>query len=230
MATLVLGIDVGKRNLPFSFLDPETRDVKYALKIDLKVWNGREHEIGYEHIGRVISEWLNRLSEWFELTREVGIEEQPLGVGLPIMHVIQAHLESGIRQRFPHLKVRLVNPKRVRAFFGTGGGDYKTRKRKSVEVGTFSESDMKRVKRTFKKVDDVVEASQIALYVATHPEDEDTVVKWSPTTSPSGIVMQGAILNLPSQTTTTTCPKKRKKRIEEVDGEERSKTKKRRKE
>lgn len=214
MRDWICGIDVGEVCLAITFMEASTRIARKMYLINLTIQDGDKLELGPASYGRVVYCWMKRLAEWFENTRKVGIELQPQFVGRATMHIIQAHLESSIRGLYPHIEVVLVDPKRVRKFLCTSGGEYKTRKAKSVNAPVISGVDRERMLKFFRKpqyskktkkwntkpkIDDVIESAQLALYVHEH-ETEDPIpikVAFQNTTEPSAHLMETVQLRVP---------------------------------
>lgn len=205
--------DVGVANLALSFLDPSTRIVRKLLLINMTMRGTEKLELGPANFGRVVHFWVKKLAEYFARCRTFAIELQPQRVGRAEMHIVQAHIESCVRCLYPHVDVLLTDPKKVRRFFDISGGAYKERKNKSVASGVVAEEDLKRMRRLFKKstyskktrswstktkIDDVVEASLIALYVAeAAPEPIPIKVALSGLDEPAMFLMENVPLRAP---------------------------------
>lgn len=229
--TWICGIDVGQKNLGIAFLDRFQYIIKEADNVDMTVDGSKRIELTSAYFGRYVSKWMKFFKPQFERCTKVGIEHQP-GFAKPTMHIVQAHLESTIRHLYPHIKeVRLVDPKKVRQYFGTNGGAYKERKGKSVEAFCFAKVDRDRFKRTFKKqkwdadkrkwrtqtkCDDAMEACELALYLAHAYNDEPNEPNSVTTSAPAVIRIREVPMRRPADPPS---PKpKKKKRPKEPEG------------
>jgi hypothetical protein len=207
--------DVGETNLAFSFISKADRIVRKMYRIDMSIFGTDKIELGPSNYGRIVLYWIRTFKEDFNRCSRFGIELQPQFVGRSKMHIIQAHLESAIRCEYPNIDVILLDPKRIRKWLGTSGGDYKTRKNKSVCSGAFSHRDIERMKVAFPKnqystktkkwsvkhkIDDVVEASLMALYLCEFPNAEHIPIKisYENVKEPSVYQMTNASIQAPS--------------------------------
>jgi len=233
MKPFIAGIDVGETNLAISFVEAESKNVATVLRINMTVRGTDKLKLAPDNYGRVVYFWVKKYADLFMQTRKVNIELQPQHVGRTKMHIIQAHLESVIRCLFPHIELVLVNPKSVRKWLGTSGGDYKTRKSKSIHAGVFTTSDILRMKRLFvkeqyskrtkkwtvrPKIDDVVEASELALFgcVPDAPAPSPIEVVFENVTEPAVYVMRNVQMRVPEHAKRTrsesTEPKKKRQK------------------
>lgn len=210
------GIDVGESNLAISFVHKARKMVVALLLINMTIHGTDKLKLGPSNYGRVIRFWMRKYKDWFDLTQKTGIEQQPLGVGRTNMHIIQSHLESAIQCMYPHNDVVLVDPKGVRKWLGTSGGAYKVRKNKSIHAGVVSSADQARMLKLFRKetysaktkkwttkskIDDVIEASEIALFVCEHEglRSKPIEVVYEGVTDPAVYVMRDVQLHVPAR-------------------------------
>lgn len=227
MLDWVGGCDVGKVNLAIAFMEKSTRIVRKLYLINLCVFQGQTYELGLSSYGRMVAMWVGRLSQCFARCSDFGIEQQP-GNGQLFCHIIQAHLESAIRCSYPHLNVLLISPRTTRIWAGTSGeGIHPDNKKASIDSGIVGEEDLDRMRALFRKpeynkrkhtwttaakIDDVVEASILALYLAEHlQEDSNTTLKAikNAIRQPGAFEMSDVQLYSPSPRVIATNPKKR---------------------
>jgi hypothetical protein len=229
--------DIGKSNLAFAFASLDGETVRKQYLINLAVYGTDKLELGPIDYGRIIHYWVNYFKDEFMRTKDFGIEQQPQFVGRSEMHIIQAHLESAIRCTYPHINVVLLDPKKMRKWLGTSGGDYKTRKNKSVCSGVFSEHDVARMKKAFRKnqystktkkwtvkskIDDVIEASIMALYLCRHPDTLNPPIKvvFENTEEPSVHMMENIpVVGGPACMEEEATPKKKRKKASSSSSE-----------
>lgn len=211
----VFGNDIGTRCWALSFANESELVVEKLMLIDLCIDVDVQIDVLPTNAGRVIYKWIKSLAPHFNRCNAGGIEIQPPVVGVPIMKTVQIAVECCIRCLYPHIDVYLTDPKKVRKWLDTSGGKYKDRKNKSVMAPVISAHDRKRMLKLFRKdtyskktkkwttkpkIDDVIEASQIALYVITHKAElarEAAVIKGVPTTAPAMYLMERVQLYLP---------------------------------
>lgn len=228
------GVDIGRNNLALSFFDLETNTVLRVYLIDMTIEADKKLELRNMDYGPVVHRWMKKYAHEFEKCNIIGIENQ-LAIATELMKIIQAHVYSTLAIMYPNAKTILADPRSVRKWFGTdGGGEYSERKRLGEACQAFHAVDIKAMKSLFRKdvysvktkkftkktkIDDVVDASCVAMYVAYHPNDESSKPIGKPTDTIAVIMMKDVHLVAPDRKRksvvdlTTDEPKKRKRVI-----------------
>ncbi len=236
------GCDVGTVNLAWTFADATTRIAKELLLINMTIMGSQKIKLTPANIGRVVHRWVKKYAEHFNKTKIFEIELQPQKKGRFEMHLVQAHLESCIRCMYPHIDVRITDPKDARRWLGTSGGKYKARKIKSVKSGIVSKPDIKRMMNLFRKdkynkktkkwtteakVDDVVESCMYALHACEHETQAPAPfeVVFNDVNDPGVIHMQNVQLYAPQprEAEEEAPPTKKRKRSESAEPKKRTK-------
>ena len=134
------------------------------------VWYRRR--VTSANVGKTIEKFIEGNAEMWPKVALVGIEEQCKQPWKKMTNELRLQLE----ERYPHIAVRLVDPKLPRAYFGTSvPGGYKNHDiRKDVSVAYMPKmmiaEDEERFARVFgTKLDDPVEATLLAIYTHRVP-------------------------------------------------------------
>jgi len=167
-ANLILGIDPAPKNMGFSFFNPVSNKT-ILCKIDISKCfkTGKTlHDIDYKIS---IEKIINKCYKQIMRTKIVVIERLPLKNKKikpnEDTRIIMVLLETILTYKFKHLIVMYVQPKSVKHFMGTSSStSYTKRKLKSREKRITSESNLKLIKRKFKKIDDVLEATHNSMF------------------------------------------------------------------
>ena len=218
------GVDIGRNNLALSFFDSETDTVKCMYLIDMTIQADRKLELRNMDYGPIIHWWMKKYALEFEKCDYIGIENQP-AIATQLMQIIQAHVYSTLALLYPHAQIRLIDPRSVRKWFGTdGGGEYSERKRRGETCASFHTKDIKAMKALFRKdaysiktktftkktkIDDVVDASCIAMYLAYHPNEKASKPISKPTETAAVIMMKDVHLVAPEHHVDLTKKRKR---------------------
>lgn len=173
----VVGIDPGYVNLGISALELTTNK-SFMTITDLTRWGGKRHALTDQNMWDTVSSLVDIFQDIFESTTHVGIESQPnLASANAKVSKVSGHLECILRFRFPHIRIHLIAPQKVRAFWETGGSTYAERKLNSMETTMLGPTSQYHATRIFTKEDgfhvDAIEALQLCIYVAVHRKELD---------------------------------------------------------
>lgn len=145
MSDVFVGIDPGTRNLGIARYDAATTEWDAYLHDTLN-WGGRTHRVGNYQLSSVVERVVRHYRDLFASARVVVVERQPTTMldkkksgkgyvkssGAKTIAVVESLLIQTIRLLCPGVRVCSVDPKSVRAFFGTSGEQYAGRKNKSI--------------------------------------------------------------------------------------------------
>ena len=173
---LMVGFDPGKTALGMGIYDPKTNKARLIIE-DVNKIRGKKYKVERRHLSFVINRFVR--VEWrpiLMVTKCVFLEDQIVPCGSREVLEIMVLIEQSIRLTYAHIQVYRVNPRTLRSFFGTSGGEYDERKRKSRmlfrELCVTSHMDFERIfiKRTAFKVD-AIEACLFAIYGYLHLDE-----------------------------------------------------------
>jgi hypothetical protein len=177
---LLLGLDPALRNLGVVTFDGHTmRGSKIDLPLCLVDDQWYLRTVKPMHYAALVEEFMVGNASTLAGVTCVGIENQYLGW--------QIKLADEFRDQFlaKGIRVRMLAPQRVRAFFGTSvpgqsaEEGYKERKEKSVAKlkELVSAADWTRLDDTFgNKKDDIADAAMLALYMYHNPDTTKDVL------------------------------------------------------
>lgn len=213
MLDLVCGFDPGVVNVGLAFVNRETLVAESVNLVNLMINGEFVYDFQSRDHGNMIVRWVQHFDAQFRRTSEFAIEMQPNNVHRTVNR-LAGMFEQTVRLTYPHIRMRTVDSRRVRSYFGSRGSTYSVRKSASMQTGmlgskrhyalvrqafTVTKRGRKgRVRRKF--CVDAVEACAIAAYAITNPNFEYPPLRARRALQPGVVSVKRLRLYLPGET------------------------------
>jgi hypothetical protein len=118
------GCDPGYANLGFNWLDV-IKKKSFMAKINLKRWDGKEHDLNIADIGPCVYEFCVAHKKYFDATSEFAVEHLPEQIGNKTTNYLVRDVMTSMCQTihilYPHIRIYYVSPMTMKAFTNTSG-------------------------------------------------------------------------------------------------------------